>query len=134
MLNWETTEMSKHVSAGKKTSKAQLGALVDFLRRMYYELRNLGTAPQDRAINFAACHAFDLVDPIGKRHKKGMEIDSIDAEPSVLCRPGADCWDVILAFYDPENLNRAREVTRITVDVSDVIPMRVGEPREWRMR
>ena len=63
-----------------------------------------------------------------------MDLDSIDATPSAICRPGADCWDVELTFFDPENLNRAREVTRITVDVSDVIPLRVGEAREWRVR
>lgn len=134
MFNWRITDLAKHVAAGKKPSETQLDALGNFLRRVFFELRNLGTAPQDRAINFAATHAFDLVDPIGNRYKKGMEIDSIETEKGRLCRPGADCWDVLLTFYDPENLNRAREVVRISVDVSDVIPLRVGELREWRVR
>ena len=32
--------------------------ILNFLNRVYYELRNLGIAPQERAINFAATNAF----------------------------------------------------------------------------
>jgi hypothetical protein len=44
----------------------------------------------------------------------------------------SDCWDVKLRFFHTENDRRAREVYRFTVDVSDLIPVAVGEVRRWK--
>ncbi len=61
-----------------------------------------------------------------------LELDGIDVEVSPICRPGSECWDVKLTFFDPaRRLERARRVYRFTVDVSDVVPVTVGTVRAW---
>ena len=51
---------------------------------------------------------------------------------SPICRPGSDCYDVTLSFFNPkERLTVARKEYRFTIDVSDVVPVTVGEVRAW---
>lgn len=64
-----------------------------------------------------------------------MQLDTIEVEPSPLCRPGTDCWDVKLIFFDPEKqFQRARRVYRYGVDVSDLCPVMIGKVRSWSLR
>ncbi len=107
----------------------------NFLERVYFELRNLGQTPQDRAINFAATNAFNIETVFENAHKLKMDLDSIEVEPSPICRPESDCWDVKLMFFFPEKeAQAARRAYRFTVDVSDVVPVTVGEMRTWMVR
>lgn len=105
--------------------------LSSFLNRIYYDLRNLGTTSQDRALNFAATNAFQAATTFAQAVAEGMELDSITVEKSPFCRPDGDCWDVKLKFFDPENSRRARRVYRFTIDVSDIIPVTLGDVRSW---
>ncbi len=102
-----------------------------FLNRLYSDLRNLGTTSQDRALNFAATNAFQAATTIAQAVAEGMELDSITVDKSPFCRPDSDCWDVKLKFFDPENSRRAKRVYRFTIDVSDIIPVTLGEVRSW---
>jgi hypothetical protein len=43
----------------------------------------------------------------------------------------SDCWDVKLKFFDPENSRRAKKIYRFTIDVSDTVPVTLGEVRSW---
>jgi hypothetical protein len=62
-------------------------------------------------------------------------LDAIDAERSSLFRRGSDCWDIALSFFDPtQPMQTVRWIHRYTVDVSDVIPVTVGETRSWKAR
>ncbi len=107
----------------------------NFLERVYYELRNLGQTPQDRAINFAATNAFNIETVFESAHKQNMDLDTIEVEPSPICRPESDCWDVKLMFFFPQKeSNSPRRAYRFTVDVSDVVPVTVGEMRTWMVR
>jgi hypothetical protein len=64
-----------------------------------------------------------------------MELDTIDVDPSPLCPPGSDCWDVKLTFFFPERpTNTARRVYRFTVDVADIVPATIGPMRSWSIR
>ncbi|GET40930.1 S8 family peptidase [Microseira wollei] len=105
--------------------------LSSFLNRIYYDLRNLGTTSQDRALNFAATNAFQAATTFATAVAEGMELDSITVEKSPFCRMDSDCWDVKLKFFDPENSRRAKKVFRFTIDVSDLIPVTLGEVRSW---
>jgi cyanobactin maturation PatA/PatG family protease len=105
--------------------------LSSFLNRIYYDLRNLGTTSQDRALNFAATNAFQAATTFAQAVAEGMELDSITVEKSPFCRPDGDCWDVKLKFFDPENSRRAKRVYRFTIDVSDIIPVTLGDVRSW---
>ena len=105
--------------------------LGSFLNREYYDLRNLGKTSQDRALNFAVTNAFQAASTFDRAVANGMELDSINVEKSPFCRLDSDCWDVKLKFFDPENSRRAKKIYRFTIDVSDVIPVTLGEVRSW---
>jgi len=102
-----------------------------FLNRIYYDLRNLGTTSQDRALNFAVTNAFQAAQTFSQAVAVGMELDSVTVEKSPFCRIDSDCWDVKLKFFDPENSRRAKKIFRFTIDVSDLIPVTLGEVRSW---
>ncbi len=102
-----------------------------FLNRIYYDLRNLGTTSQDRALNFSVTNAFQAAQTFSQAVAVGMELDSITVEKSPFCRIDSDCWDVKLKFFDPENSRRAKKIFRFTIDVSDLIPVTLGEVRSW---
>lgn len=137
MYGWKVNTL---VSAALQTVQAQTEAanedtmrrtLGSFLNRVYYDLRNLGTTSQDRALNFAVTNAFQAASTFGQAVLHGMELDSITVEKSPFCRLDSDCWDVKLKFFDPENSRRAKKIYRFTIDVSDIIPVTLGEVRSW---
>ncbi|MEM6453173.1 MAG: PatA/PatG family cyanobactin maturation protease [Cyanobacteria bacterium P01_D01_bin.105] len=109
-------------------------SLESFLNRVYYDLRNLGQSSQERALNFAATNAFQAATTFGEAVVAGMELDDIQITKSPFCRMDSDCWDVVLRFFDAENIMRARKVFRFTIDVSDVIPVTLGDVRSWSAR
>ena len=43
----------------------------------------------------------------------------------------SDCWDVRLKFFDPTNTDVAYRVFRYTLDVSDKLPVTLGDVVEW---
>lgn len=111
------------------------------LDKVYYQLRNLGQSPPDRAINFQATNAFifteaiargllsaDLVDGDTSRL---YTLDSITAVKSPYCRVDSDCWDVQITFFDAENDNRARVVFQSTIDVSDELPVQLAPTHQF---
>jgi cyanobactin maturation PatA/PatG family protease len=137
MYGWKINTL---VSAAIETVQTTVGdaqedairrTLGSFLNRIYYDLRNLGTTSQDRALNFAATNAFQAASTFAEAVATGMELDSIDVEKSPFCRLDSDCWDVKLKFFDPENSRRAKKVFRFTIDVSDLIPVTLGDVRTW---
>ncbi|MDB9348029.1 PatA/PatG family cyanobactin maturation protease [Nodularia spumigena CS-588/02] len=109
-------------------------ALSSFLNRVYYDLQNLGKFAKDRALNFSVTNAFQAASSFSQAISTGMQLDSIEVEKSPFCRINSDCWDVKLKFFDPENGRRARRVFLFTIDVSDRIPVTLGQVRSWSVR
>jgi cyanobactin maturation PatA/PatG family protease len=117
--------------------------LRNFIDKVYYQLRNLGQNPADRALNYATTNAFAAalgiaraLDPashgIVRRvpDQTGIySLDTISVVKSPFCRMDSDCWDVQLTFFDPENDRRAKTVILLTVDVSDEMPVTLGPSR-----
>jgi cyanobactin maturation PatA/PatG family protease len=141
MHNWKTGGLveatlgpAPAAAADREAYNRKAQGMRNFLERAYYELRNRGLTPQDRAINYAATQTFDVgkvYDSLGPP----MELDRIEVEPSPVCRHMSDCWDVKLLFFNPEShVQTVRKVYRMTVDVSDVVPVTVGKLREWFVR
>jgi cyanobactin maturation PatA/PatG family protease len=122
------TVQAQATEAQEDSIRRTLGS---FLSRIYYDLRNLGTTSQDRALNFASTNAFQAASTFAEAVATGMELDSITVEKSPFCRLDSDCWDVKLKFFDPENSRRAKKLFRFTIDVSDIIPVTLGEVRSW---
>lgn len=141
MHSWNTSALIEAVQSQlpynaaepkKSACLYQEDELRNYLNRLYYELRNLGRTSQERAMNYAGTDAFHAGKTFENASKCGMELDRIECERSPICRPDSDCWDVKLTFFDPKNrLTVARKVYRYTIDVSDVIPVTVGEIRTW---
>lgn len=145
MYNWNTAALVGSIfgkppaaaakEAGKQGNEQQKQAIVNFLERVYHELRNLGTSPEDRSINYAATNALNAAGIFAEALKDSMQLDAIEVERSPICRMDSDCWDVKLIFFDPEKqFHRARKVYRFTVDVSDVCPVMVGAVRSWYIK
>lgn len=139
LFNWNTERLVDAVLGAKPKGAddaasydKQANGIRQFLHRIYYELRNLGVTPQERAKNFAATNAFQLKEVFHDAVGEDLQLDQIDVERSPICRPESDCWDVKLTFFDPtKRLEKARKVYRYTVDVSDVVPVTVGKLRTW---
>jgi len=103
----------------------------EVLDRIYYDYRNLGVTPQERALNYAATNALQTSVAISQETLNDRVIETIEVVKSPICRPDSDCYDVKLRFFDPENLQRSRTVKKLTIDVSDVIPVTIGRMRSW---
>jgi cyanobactin maturation PatA/PatG family protease len=122
---------------------AALTALRNFLDYVYYQLRNLGQASSDRALNYTATNVFAAVEGIAKAMNPASfgvvtpvagqtgiyTLGSISVSQSPFCRMDSDCWDVQLTFFDPENSNRANVALQMTVDVSDEMPVSLAPTR-----
>jgi cyanobactin maturation PatA/PatG family protease len=137
MYSWTTDALVK-AAAGEtspeENAKVQSGAR-NFLERIYFELRNPGLTPQERAINFAATNAFAVARVYETAVREDMELDGIDVERSTIARTGTDCWDVKLIFFYPQRqVQTVRKVYRFTVDVADVVPSTVDGVRSWFIR
>jgi cyanobactin maturation PatA/PatG family protease len=139
LANWTTDALLATMQQIVKADQAAEDAVRDILDRLYEMTRNLGVASHDRALNYAATDAL-LVQGIvadGKNQSKfaGLELDTIHVEKSPICRPDYDCWDIVIAFYNPKNLQEARRGMRYTVDVSDTMPHIVsGSQRVFSLR
>lgn len=110
---------------------AMRNSLTSFMNRVYFDFKNLGQTSKDRALNFSVTNAFQAASSFAEAISRGMQLDTIEVEKSPFCRINSDCWDVILKFFDPENSRRAKKVYRFTIDVSDRIPVTLGEIRSW---
>jgi cyanobactin maturation PatA/PatG family protease len=145
MYSWTTRALVEAVAGkpppenaaekDKESYPQKTQAVANFLERVYYELRNLGVSPQERATNFAATNAFNLRTIFQAALADKMELDAIEVERSPVCRPDSDCWDVKLLFFYPERqVQTVERVYRFTIDVSDVVPVTVGPVRSWFVR
>jgi cyanobactin maturation PatA/PatG family protease len=145
MFNWTTKALVEAVcgpapaasasDAKKKQYDDKSDELRSFLDRVYYDIRNEGLDPRDRAINYSATNAFNIEKVFERALKESLALDTIEVERSPICRIDSDCWDVKLVFFNPEKqFEVARKVYRFTVDVSDVVPVLVGSVRQWSIR
>jgi cyanobactin maturation PatA/PatG family protease len=135
VIRWNTDDFAKKVAAyGKAPTSmaAKVKVVARFLERICFDFRNLGLTSRDRAINFVATNPHGFAEAFTEAANAGLKLHTIEVVPSLVCRPGSECWDVRLEYFDPnQQTDVARRVYRVTVDVSDVVPVVVGEPRYW---
>jgi len=120
-----------HMDPSAASGEPLRRALHEFLTRVYVDMSNLGCTSAQRALNFAATNAYQAAESFAAALARGMVLDTIDTQRSAICRQDSDCWDVRLRFFDPDNGRRARRLSRFTVDVSEVVPVTLGEIRVW---
>lgn len=144
MYSWNTEDLIKAVynqlkSGGDRSKQDQPDdytawkeRVENFFVRAYEELRNLGIAPQDRAINYAATNALLVAKVFKEALQEELVLGTYAVERSPICRPESDCWDVKLTFFNPGKIfEQASKVYLFTVDVGDVVPVMVGSIRSW---
>jgi len=115
-----------------------------FLDKVYFQLRNLGQSPPDRAINFAATNAFLFTEGIANgllsaqympthagQAARLYSLDNISVSKSSFCRMDSDCWDIEVRFFDPENDRRAKLVFQYTIDVYDTMPVSLAPTHQF---
>lgn len=141
MFSWATGPLIESVIGARPKAGAErsayerrLAGLNNFLSRVYYDLRNLGVTAQERALNYSATNAFQVAQVMESASQGDLELDTINVRKSPVCRPDSDCYDIEIGFFDPRNVNVATKVYRFTVDVSDVMPVTIGEVRAWSKR
>jgi len=112
-------------------------AIAAILNRIYNDMRNLGILGTDRALNYAATNIFELGQnspPLQRIRDDSLELDTINVLKSMTCAPGSECYDVQFSFFSPQNIQLSTTVFRYTIDVSDVVPFRVGDVVYWSRR
>ena len=112
-----------------------------FLDKIYYQFRNLGQSPADRALNYAGTNAFLFGSEIQQGFLSGeyapgpnsglYTLDRITVAKSPYCRMDSDCWDVVLTFFDPVDDRRARVSWLFTIDVSWELPVSIAPPHRF---
>ena len=105
--------------------------LTSFLNRVYNDLHNVGQMSRDRALNFAVTNIYQAASVFAEAIADGRQLDIIEIEKSPFCRLNSDCWDIKLIFFDPEHGRRARKVFIFTIDVSDLLPVTIGQVKFW---
>ncbi len=141
MFSWATQPLIASVLGAAPAAGAdrtiydkRVAGLGNFLNRVYYDLRNLGVTAEERALNFAATNAFQVSQVMESAAHGDLELDTVSVRKSPVCRPDSDCHDIEIRFFDPRDTRIADKVYRFTVDVSDVMPVTIGEVRAWRKR
>ncbi|MCP4119830.1 MAG: PatA/PatG family cyanobactin maturation protease [Desulfobacteraceae bacterium] len=104
----------------------------DFLYRLINDFSNMGIAPGDRVLNFAATRALEIRQVFESAVENEMRFTDIRVNQLNFQRPGSQCREVVLMFSDPKKPSRrAGRRYGFTVDVSEVIPVTIGEVRSW---
>jgi hypothetical protein len=98
--------------------------------------RNAGQTSAQRAVNYAMAWGWERrlgTDDgnAGPDTSAQLEIDRVDAVKSPVCRPGSDCHDVAVELFHPDEPGKARQVHRLCVDVSGVIPVVLEYDVQW---
>ncbi len=132
MLNWKSRDLTKLIMGDEAVGTPKSDELLNFINRIYYELRNRGYSSHERAINYAATNAYQMREIFDDAFDENLFLNKISAVTSPVSRPESDCWDVVLEFFNPkERLTTARKLYRYTIDVSDVMPVTIGTLRSW---
>lgn len=139
MFSWETQKYVSAITEGRRLTAADgvTAAQVDreigrFLGKIYYSIRNRGVTPEERALNAAATNAFNFSPVIVEAGQEGLTLRDVSVERSPLNRVGSQYYDVLLTFFNPKDRQGTAPLrARFTIDVSDTVPVMIGEPVIW---
>lgn len=138
MYNWAVQDLVEYVTDLIEKNGQEIKGMDLFNRinrltaRLTFKLEHLGLSSFERALNYVVTNLFNLGSAFVDKLAEGYELNDIKIEKSLICRQNSDCQDVIIIFFKPhERLTTSKHVFRFTIDVSEVIPVAVGEIREW---
>lgn len=99
MYGWSVAALIENLRQAYPTGPSEedySNKIREYLERIYYEFRNLGVTPQERALNFSATNAFQIADVMSTGTAADVGLDTITVEKSPICRTDSDCYDVKL--------------------------------------
>ena len=138
MFSWDTQTYVGALRTTLKRAKADMNdqqidrEMRRFFGKIQFSIRNRGLSPEERAINAAATNAFNVSEVIAEAGQEGLSLRDVGVERSPLNRPGSEYFDVLLTFFDPRAKGeRAPLLARFTIDVSDTVPVVIGQPVTW---
>ncbi len=108
--------------------------LNDYTQMLTRKYRNLGVAGRERALNFASMSAGLIAEVAHKFGGLDLVLDEIEVIRSVACRSGSECYDVRVKMFIPSDGKAAIKVFQFTIDVSDIIPVALGDISSWSER
>lgn len=108
--------------------------LEDFKNLVTRKYRNLGVLGQERALNYAATAAYRVFQILNEMIGLGLIIDDLTVLASPACRTGSECYDVRIRTFRQSDVTSSLRNFQFTVDVSDTLPVSIGEVASWSER
>lgn len=137
MMSWNTAKMVDKAD-DFLTKEAALVLTTRLTSRIYEETLNTGKSPSDRAKNWMATHAVQLLPRMLKNKAfrsfiglktdsdiSSIGVDSINAVPSKTQKTGGE-FDVEIVLYDTNNMLRGLTTLTTVIDVSDEVPVTIA--------
>lgn len=134
MASWSTTALVEAVTSSDEATDNTHAAenVYNFLERVYFEFRNFGTTPQERALNYTATNAFNVSQIFIQAINLGLQLATMTVTKSPITRPGVEGYDVKIVFFDPQHRHeKSKLIFSFTIDVTDVIPVNIGRIHSW---
>src|SRR5262249_52054904 len=109
MFNWRIQDLIASLTKDlPEAERDDVGERIQrIFTRFYYDFRNLGVTPQERALNFSVTVGTNMVRALSRVRfeetrgaAKRFELEDVQVVQSPICRPDSDCWDVKLSFFD----------------------------------
>lgn len=131
-------------NTGRTSQERALNYAVTNIYRHFQQLALNYAETQHRLIQAGDPTAADVVPADTKRkadqaadamhQAQRLELSEVSVKQSPVCRSGAqmECWDVQLRLFDPEApYQKARQVYKFTVDISDIQPVMINDMEVW---
>jgi hypothetical protein len=153
MSFWSTAALFEALDSGKLKGDPDVWSFAARVVSRLYELaRNDGKTPQERAINWSATsllqNVFSLFESEFFRQMLGEKLNPDGTKTSAIqdtavndiqvrpapCQESGGEYDVELSLFNVENTYRGLTVIANTVDVSDVVPVTLGDNRVFNKR
>jgi hypothetical protein len=142
--SWSLARLHSAIEEAIQTSGSSalldtiMAGIDNILKHLDERVRNRGVSSQDRALNYAATRMVDILPSVASSlvaTSSTFELDDVSPPTRSSIGPsGTDCWEVEIAFFNPDSVVAARVVVSQTIDVSDVIPYRIEDPKVYRKR
>jgi len=136
MIPWDVAQVvgAALVSADTEPRLRAEQFLREYTDMVSRKFRNLGVMGRDRALNFASMSAGRVLEIVDRTGGLDLVLDDIEVSRSAACRTGSECYDVRVKLFIPSDVTSAIRVFQFTVDVSDAVPVSIGDVSAWSER
>ncbi|MDB0034728.1 S8 family serine peptidase [bacterium] len=130
--NWTVNALIASLPATYPTSDEYRDRLISLLNRLYINTINRGQTPDDRALNYAIYNIIAMAQIVRDAANEELQFTACKVTPSKIARQHSEMRDVQLTFFNPANTTQASTTYALTVDVSAITPILVGNIEQWQ--